>query len=83
MAKEKDVTNGDIHQHPHTHQPLLSGHPSPWDHSMCINPLDEDCIIPISQATLKLLDSFCGSKTYDDVITSLIQQELAKDEHQP
>jgi hypothetical protein len=81
MTKEKDVTNEDPHPHPHTHSPLLSEHPSPRDHSMCINPLDEDCTIPISQATLKLLDSFCGSKTYDEVITSLIQKELAKDEH--
>jgi hypothetical protein len=83
MTNEKDDTNEEPHPHPHTHQPLLSEHPSPWDHLMRINPLDEDCIIPISQATLKLLDSFCGSKTYDEVITSLVQKELVKDEHQP
>jgi hypothetical protein len=83
MTKEKNATNKGGHPHTNTHSPLLSEHPSPWDHSMRINPLDEDCIIPISQATLKLLDSFCGSKTYDEVITSLIQKELAKDEHQP
>jgi hypothetical protein len=83
MTKEKDVTNEEVLPHTHTLSPLRSERPSPLDHSMCINPLDVDCIIPISQATLKLLDSFCGSKTYDEVITSLIQKELAKDEHQP
>jgi hypothetical protein len=81
MTKEKDVPNEDAPPYPHRHAPLLFDRPSPGDHSMRINPLDEDRIIPISQATLKLLDSFCGSKTYDEVITSLIQKELAEDEH--
>jgi hypothetical protein len=67
MAKENEVTKGDIPSHPHTHSLLLSEVRSPLDHSMCINPLEENYVIVISQATLKLLDSFCGSKTYDEV----------------
>jgi hypothetical protein len=75
MTKEKKATTEDAHPHMHTHSPLLSELPFVEDYSMRINPLDEDRLIPISQATLKLLDSFCGSKTYDEVITSLIQKE--------